>query len=35
MGRRSAACGDRQYSRSAMNSNYLLTVANSSDGDTL
>jgi hypothetical protein len=28
-------CGDRQCSRSAMNSNYSLIVANSSAGDTL
>jgi hypothetical protein len=33
--RRGIACGDRQYSRSIMNSNYLLMVANWSNGDTL
>ena len=35
VGRRSAACGDRQCSRWIMNSNYLLIVVNSSGGDTL
>jgi hypothetical protein len=35
IGRRSAACSDRQRIRSVMNSNYLLILANSSRGDTL
>jgi hypothetical protein len=35
IGRRSAACGDRQRNRSVMNSNYPLIVANSPGGDTL
>ena len=35
IGRRFAACGDRQRNRSVVNSNYPLTVANSSGGDTL
>jgi hypothetical protein len=35
VGRRFAACGDRQRNRSVMNSNYPMIVANSSGGDTL